>query len=93
MLPVCYADPQRATHVCWHFNLLMVLSFFYFFQAKSRNVPEGRDAMFGGEKINFTENRAVLHIALRVRLASTLHFLLLSRNRSSVFVQTPSGRG
>ena len=26
-----------------------------------------RDAMFKGEKINFTENRAVLHIALRNR--------------------------
>lgn len=26
-----------------------------------------RDAMFSGEKINFTENRAVLHIALRNR--------------------------
>jgi glucose-6-phosphate isomerase len=35
-------------------------------QAKSRNVPEGRDAMFSGQKINFTEDRAVLHIALRV---------------------------
>eukprot|EP00918_Siedleckia_nematoides_P034412 GHVU01074860.1.p1 GENE.GHVU01074860.1~~GHVU01074860.1.p1 ORF type:complete len:525 (+),score=69.12 GHVU01074860.1:151-1575(+) len=28
-----------------------------------------RDAMFGGEPINFTENRAVLHIALRNRSA------------------------
>jgi len=35
--------------------------------AKSRNVPEGRDAMFTGQKINFTEGRAVLHIALRNR--------------------------
>ena len=26
-----------------------------------------RDAMFSGEKINFTEDRAVLHIALRNR--------------------------
>lgn len=26
-----------------------------------------RDAMFAGNKINFTENRAVLHIALRNR--------------------------
>lgn len=35
--------------------------------AKSRNVQAGRDAMFQGEKINFTEDRAVLHIALRNR--------------------------
>ena len=26
-----------------------------------------RDAMFGGQKINFTEDRAVLHVALRNR--------------------------
>ncbi|WKX89414.1 hypothetical protein Q1695_008795 [Nippostrongylus brasiliensis] len=35
--------------------------------ARSRNVEDMRLAMFGGEKINFTENRAVLHIALRNR--------------------------
>ncbi|KPJ04200.1 Glucose-6-phosphate isomerase [Papilio xuthus] len=35
--------------------------------AKSRGVEQARDAMFTGEKINFTENRAVLHIALRNR--------------------------
>ena len=35
--------------------------------AKSRNVEGGRDSMFNGEKINFTEDRAVLHIALRNR--------------------------
>nr|AFA51128.1 phosphoglucose isomerase [Hyphantria cunea] len=35
--------------------------------AKSRNVGRARDAMFSGEKINFTEDRAVLHIALRNR--------------------------
>jgi len=35
--------------------------------AKARKVPEFRDAMFSGEKINFTEDRAVLHIALRNR--------------------------
>ena len=42
------------------FDLLLEL-------AKSRNVEAGRDAMFKGEKINFTEDRAVLHIALRNR--------------------------
>jgi glucose-6-phosphate isomerase len=33
--------------------------------ARERNVEQRRDAMFAGEKINNTENRAVLHIALR----------------------------
>src|SRR5436305_5699538 len=33
--------------------------------AKARGVEELRDAMFRGEKINVTENRAVLHVALR----------------------------
>ena len=33
--------------------------------AKARNVTERRDAMFRGEKINVSENRAVLHVALR----------------------------
>jgi glucose-6-phosphate isomerase len=35
--------------------------------AESRNVVKAREAMFTGQKINFTENRAVLHIALRNR--------------------------
>lgn len=35
--------------------------------AKSRGVEKARDQMFKGEKINFTENRAVLHVALRNR--------------------------
>ncbi len=33
--------------------------------AQERGVANRRDAMFRGEKINFTEGRAVLHIALR----------------------------
>lgn len=33
--------------------------------AKARKVEEAREKMFNGEKINFTEDRAVLHIALR----------------------------
>jgi len=33
--------------------------------AQARGVAEMRDAMFNGEKINTTENRAVLHTALR----------------------------
>merc|ERR1719187_1893216 len=35
--------------------------------AKERDVENARDAMFSGEKINFTEDRAVLHVALRNR--------------------------
>ncbi|KAM3183814.1 hypothetical protein ACTXT7_009629 [Hymenolepis weldensis] len=35
--------------------------------AKACHVEELRDAMFRGDKINFTENRAVLHVALRNR--------------------------
>ena len=35
--------------------------------ARARNVEALRDRMFAGEKINVTENRAVLHIALRNR--------------------------
>ncbi|KAF5276994.1 hypothetical protein FQA39_LY18522 [Lamprigera yunnana] len=35
--------------------------------ARARKLEEARDAMFCGEKINFTEDRAVLHIALRNR--------------------------
>jgi len=42
------------------FNLLLEL-------ARARKVEAARDAMFRGDKINFTENRAVLHIALRNR--------------------------
>jgi len=35
--------------------------------AKARRVAERRDAMFKGEKINTSENRAVLHVALRAK--------------------------
>lgn len=35
--------------------------------ARARKVEEARAGMFNGEKINFTEKRAVLHIALRNR--------------------------
>ncbi|XP_030650249.1 glucose-6-phosphate isomerase b isoform X4 [Chanos chanos] len=35
--------------------------------AKARGVEAARDKMFSGEKINFTEGRAVLHVALRNR--------------------------
>uniref|UniRef100_A0A3Q4GBJ1 Glucose-6-phosphate isomerase n=1 Tax=Neolamprologus brichardi TaxID=32507 RepID=A0A3Q4GBJ1_NEOBR len=35
--------------------------------AKSRGLEEARERMFSGDKINFTEGRAVLHVALRNR--------------------------
>ncbi|HTR14252.1 MAG TPA: glucose-6-phosphate isomerase [Roseiarcus sp.] len=35
--------------------------------AKARRVAERRDAMFKGEEINTSENRAVLHVALRAK--------------------------
>lgn len=35
--------------------------------ARDKKVEQFRDAMFKGEKINFTEDRAVLHTALRNR--------------------------
>ncbi|XP_043838352.1 glucose-6-phosphate isomerase [Dromiciops gliroides] len=35
--------------------------------AKSRGVEDAREQMFKGSKINFTEDRAVLHVALRNR--------------------------
>ncbi|XP_066540856.1 glucose-6-phosphate isomerase b [Hoplias malabaricus] len=40
--------------------------------AKSRGVEIARDRMFSGEKINFTEGRAVLHVALRNRSNSPI---------------------
>ncbi|XP_048887338.1 glucose-6-phosphate isomerase-like [Brienomyrus brachyistius] len=41
--------------------------------AKSRGVEAARERMFTGEKINFTEGRAVLHIALRNRSNTPIH--------------------
>ena len=49
---------NRITDEAW--NLLMEL-------AESRDVPKARDDMMSGARINSTENRAVLHIALRNR--------------------------
>ncbi len=40
--------------------------------AKERGVSERRDAMFAGEKINTTERRAVLHVALRAPRGSRI---------------------
>ncbi len=40
--------------------------------AKESGLRERIDAMFGGEKINRTENRAVLHVALRAPLGESI---------------------
>ncbi|MBC7860673.1 MAG: glucose-6-phosphate isomerase, partial [Burkholderiaceae bacterium] len=42
--------------------------------ARERGVEARRDAMFGGEKINVTEGRAVLHTALRAPRGATVNF-------------------
>uniref|UniRef100_A0A2M4BJ06 Glucose-6-phosphate isomerase n=1 Tax=Anopheles marajoara TaxID=58244 RepID=A0A2M4BJ06_9DIPT len=49
---------NRVTDDAW--NLLLEL-------AESRDVVKMRNDMFNGERINVTENRAVLHVALRNR--------------------------
>jgi glucose-6-phosphate isomerase len=41
--------------------------------AKERNLIPQRDAMFDGEKINCTEERAVLHVALRNQSNTPMH--------------------
>jgi glucose-6-phosphate isomerase len=40
--------------------------------AEERGVTKRRDAMFAGEKINTTERRAVLHVALRAPLGTSI---------------------
>ena len=40
--------------------------------AKNANVEQVRDAMFAGEHINATEDRAVLHVALRSKLSDQI---------------------
>lgn len=56
---------NRITEEVW--GLLLKL-------AESRKVLEARDAMFAGEKINITEDRAVLHTALRNRSNNPILF-------------------
>jgi glucose-6-phosphate isomerase len=63
-----FKNPVDGTEIVWDFSknflndetlpLLVNL-------AKEAGVEQLRDGMFAGEKINFTENRAVLHVALR----------------------------
>jgi glucose-6-phosphate isomerase len=42
--------------------------------ARECNLPERIEAMFRGERINTTENRAVLHVALRAPRGATITF-------------------
>ncbi len=71
------ADPKRFEHYSLHFGDIL---FDYskhritdetlpmlFQMAREAKIEQWRDAMFSGEKINITENRAVLHTALRNR--------------------------
>lgn len=51
----------------------MKSTIYFAFQVKNRKVEERRDDMFCGVKINKTENRAVLHIALRNRENTPIH--------------------
>jgi len=69
------ADPQRFTKLSWSFNGL-TFDFskqrvtretlgFLMDLARFRGVEGWRNAMFAGDNINSTENRAALHVALR----------------------------
>jgi glucose-6-phosphate isomerase len=40
--------------------------------AQESGVPQRRDAMFAGERINVSENRSVLHVALRMPKSASL---------------------
>jgi len=53
--------------IIWRIRNILLLYYYIILQARAREVEVARSAMFDGEKINFTENRAVLHIALRNR--------------------------
>ncbi|MDL2363074.1 MAG: glucose-6-phosphate isomerase [Patescibacteria group bacterium] len=53
-----YADYSKNRITSVTIDLLLAL-------ARSKDVEQQRDAMFAGEKINTTEDRAVLHTALR----------------------------
>jgi glucose-6-phosphate isomerase len=74
------SDPERfskfshvfknvdGTEIIWDFskNFLTDETLGYLVNlAKEADLEKLRDAMFAGEKINFTENRAVYHVALR----------------------------
>ena len=73
---IFHADPDRGTRlrleaVGWYFdyskNLVTDETLALLLQlARESGVAERRDAMFAGEHINVSEDRAVLHVALRM---------------------------
>jgi glucose-6-phosphate isomerase len=61
-------DPARFKRFHIRFNDILVETLKLLFAlAREAGVPQAVESMFGGEKINATENRPVLHIALRNR--------------------------
>jgi len=79
---IFHADPDRGTRlrleaVGWYFdyskNLVTDETLALLLQlARESGVAERRDAMFAGEHINVSEDRAVLHVALRMPKGTTL---------------------
>ncbi|QSR89018.1 glucose-6-phosphate isomerase [Methylacidiphilum caldifontis] len=78
-----HSDPQRFTKfsICWNEflfdyskNRLTEKTLSLLFQlANEINLSENIEKMFSGQKINFTENRSVLHIALRNRSGQPIY--------------------
>ena len=58
--------------------------------ARERGVEQAREAMFAGERINFTEDRAVLHVALRNRSNVPM---LVSEEYNIISIEVNSGHG
>ena len=54
--------------------------------AKVANVEEMKKKMFNGEKINFTEDRAVFHVALRHQGASNFQIKSKKINKEDILV-------
>jgi len=46
--------------------------------ARRASLEERRDAMFEGKRINTTENRSVLHVALRMPAGTTLMVMVMT---------------
>ena len=79
---VFHADPDRGTRlrleaVGWYFdyskNLVTDETLTLLAQlAREHGVAQRRDAMFAGEHINVSEDRAVLHVALRMPKSASL---------------------
>jgi len=79
---IFHADPDRGNRLCvdavgWYFdfskNLVTDETLDLLAQlARESGVAERRDAMFAGSHINVSEDRAVLHVALRMPSDATL---------------------